>query len=67
MAKKWPIIVKATAQMWPRWVFDFDGWPAVNERLKQPGCTSCIEMTNPTMLARLRKNCSAAFRHTPPI
>jgi hypothetical protein len=37
MAKKRPSIVKAAAQMWPRWVFDFDGWPEVKERLRQPG------------------------------
>src|ERR1700732_2136061 len=38
MAKKRrPVVVKAGAQMWPRVVFDFDGWPAVKECLREPG------------------------------
>jgi hypothetical protein len=37
MATKQPRIVMAAAQMWPRAVFDFEGWRAVKERLSEPG------------------------------
>jgi hypothetical protein len=37
MARKRPTVVTEAAQMWPRWVFDFDGWRDVKERLKHPG------------------------------
>jgi hypothetical protein len=37
MAKKHPTVVKEAAQMWPRVVFDFNGWPAVKECLSEPG------------------------------
>lgn len=37
MARKSREVVKAAAQMWPRVVFDFDGWPTVKECLREPG------------------------------
>ncbi|MGO9641714.1 MAG: GIY-YIG nuclease family protein [Candidatus Acidiferrales bacterium] len=37
MAKKHPVVVKAAAQMWPRWVLDFEGWPEVRDRLREQG------------------------------
>jgi hypothetical protein len=55
MAKKRPSIVKAAAQMWPRWVFDFDGWPLVKERLRHPGVYVLFRDDQPYYVGRTEK------------
>lgn len=37
MAPRRSRIIERAAQMWPRSVFDFDGWETVKDSLKEPG------------------------------